>query len=570
MKRRLIVAAIAAFFIASTWGFTEETTSAETTTPVKPNPIAFLAIGDSFTSGEGETDDNYYIDGSNSPGELCHVSSRSYPFLIGAQQGIRGVHSVACSGAQIGDVIADASSYKGQSGRLATDSTDERTAKQQAAIANFIPGRVPQEVFVDEYQPSVITVGIGGNDAGLFGKLLACASLDECEWVSPVGRAETAKEVASLYPKLVATYSRLHQLSPGSFIYAVDYPNIVDVDGQCGVIGLFFDHSERQLLSEGINYLDAVINAAATTVGLPVLEVNHAFDGHALCDDGLAMNTLRFGDDSELIAGLDWTKVVANESFHPTPYGHELLAAAMTHNISDIATYFGGCGDVVCPKDTPVPAPDTWLAGTDEPVPLSKQVTVTTDEVSRGGVVSVTIPVGEFTPGSTVQVSIHSNDIQLTTTAAASGDRSIQVAIPEGLDIGYHTLHLSGTNLAGEAIDLYQTVLVDGNPPKTVATNTTNNEVVDADPIATISRDASGLIETSVSDSPASETPMPKTVLGEMTLTTEPKKMAAVRASEIIRKAHRAPWMILAIITGITSIGAVLLTIWLKKTKNFR
>src|SRR5690606_18148670 len=81
--------------------------------------LDYLALGDSYSSGEGDIErrsngSTYYLEGTDVTGdyekgipeEKCHVSNRSYPFVLqqsGAVEGDR-IQSVACSGAKRADV----------------------------------------------------------------------------------------------------------------------------------------------------------------------------------------------------------------------------------------------------------------------------------------------------------------------------------------------------------------------------------------------------------------------------------------------------------------------------------
>lgn len=49
--------------------------------------LGLLGLGDSFSSGEGELDDGFYKQGSNSPLLKCHTSTRSYAYILAEQWG---------------------------------------------------------------------------------------------------------------------------------------------------------------------------------------------------------------------------------------------------------------------------------------------------------------------------------------------------------------------------------------------------------------------------------------------------------------------------------------------------
>ena len=72
------------------------------------NGIEYLALGDSYSSGEGDIGTkadgtNFYLPLTDATPNTCHISSRSYPFLLRDNWGIPSdqMYSVACSGAQV-------------------------------------------------------------------------------------------------------------------------------------------------------------------------------------------------------------------------------------------------------------------------------------------------------------------------------------------------------------------------------------------------------------------------------------------------------------------------------------
>ena len=434
--------------------------------------VPYLALGDSFSSGEGETDDSYYLLGTNTTGEKCHVSSRSYPFLLGSWLGLAptDVHSVACSGATMADIFGDDASYWGQSKRLGSGNANmnviQKNAAQAEALKQFVPGRIHQATFVEEYQPRAMTIGIGGNDAGLFAKLQACVMPDTCEWTSMNGRAEVAKEIKRLFPKLVDTYTKLKQLSPASMIYAVNYPLPFD-DAKCSeVIGSLFNRDERTLIVESVHYMNQVVAAAAKRAGVTLLNVENSFGMEALCgEDGAAMNGIRLGDDTAPVAFLKQFFELGNETFHPTPYGHSLMAATIEKEYGDIMD--GGCTLFNCPGDLSVSAPDPTITYWPSTEHIENAPTAQMGEFLKSD--TITKPQNElkveqanegFAPNTRVQLTIHSDSYDAgSITTDDSGHVSTTIALPADLAPGYHTVHLTGSSPSGEELDVYQTFL---------------------------------------------------------------------------------------------------------------
>jgi hypothetical protein len=149
------------------------------------NRREYMALGDSFTSGEGEVDEQYYEPLSNTPDNACHISRRSYPYLLGVPL----TQNVACAGTTIAGVLTEA---------MYPDEGD--------VLIEPTAGTKPQAMFLERAQPRLATVGIGGNDAGLMAKLKTCAMPGSCHWVGPEGLGATVKEIAFLFGRLVEMY----------------------------------------------------------------------------------------------------------------------------------------------------------------------------------------------------------------------------------------------------------------------------------------------------------------------------------------------------------------------------
>lgn len=434
----------------------------------------YLALGDSFSSGEGEIDDTHYLNGTNDTFEKCHISDRSYPYLIARYLGIEAqyMRSVACSGATMDDVIGSDYNFWGQADRLSTKglnlNIEAKTLSQTSAKADFIPGRVHQSRFAELYHPKIITIGIGGNDAGLMQKLRTCVGLDTCEWAAtPDGREKTAVEIKSIFNNLVNTYTQIHVASPSSKIYVVGYPKVIDENGQCGPLdGLLLNSTERKFMNEAISYMNEIIRAAAKKAGVAYIDSQNSLGEQTLCGSvkPSVMNAIRVGDDDALSQNIDWAKLIGQESFHPQPQAHQMIFANIVQSVPDLLTYVNcSNGQVVCPDTTvTVPQPsDYWIKDSIWHSYAAQKSTRFTDEVIQDNSVQtqVSIPDYSFAPGSSVQVEVHSTPQQLGVfMASEKGAGLVNVHLPNTLEFGYHTIHLIGVDYGGESIDYYQVI----------------------------------------------------------------------------------------------------------------
>lgn len=410
--------------------------------------LTYLALGDSFSSGEGETEDRFYKTGTNDFYNRCHSSLRAYPFLLGSAMNTPKayVESVACAGAKVKDIVG---TRQGQ------------YTNRPLALENFLPGNILQSEFVEQYQPAVVTIGIGGNDAGLMGKLKTCAMPDICEWVSDAAlRLATAKEIQRLFYTLRDMYQRLKEQYDG-ILYAVGYPHVINPEGTCDpVTTTLFAYAERIYMKQSISYLNEVIKAAAESMGVVYLDIENSLIGQELCSgvSPRAINGVRVGDDIALISRFPMLKVIGNETFHPTPEGHEVIARHITENYGDlqIRRVCISCGEV----HTPPPIPAYW--GREIPESIFVESGEFLEKVELTSVASSTLlslPPGTLDPGSAIRVELHSEVRLLAeSTVLPDGSAEMELELPRDISDGFHTIHVYGIGWSRVPIDIYQVI----------------------------------------------------------------------------------------------------------------
>ncbi len=459
------------FYASSYLGDMREVTLRAKDYPFKQ--LAYLALGDSFSSGQGETSDAHYINGTNDEFDKCHVSDRSYPYLIAHALQIKDedFKSVACSGAVTEDVVGADLTYWGQGNRLGEGGSGfniiTKTLVQDSSLESFYPGRVKQISFVKKYQPKVITIGIGGNDIGFMDKLSSCVGIGTCEWAATTkGREKTALEVKTLFSTLVDTYTQLHDSSPQSKIYAVGYPKVIATIGSCsGITGIMLNADERQFMNEGIIYINSIILAASKAAGIKYLDIQDSLGDSVLCGTAshISMNGLRIGDDVAPIEKMSSLKFIGSETFHPKPLGHSMFELAIIGSVPNLAAYSYCAGvSTVCPDSSTAPYPSNyWLEdGITHGYETQRTVQYVQNR-SKTNMRQKTLVLNDYTfaSGSSVRAEIHSEPIVLGLfTADANGALRVDVDLPADLPEGYHTIHLYGTTYSGDSTDLYDVI----------------------------------------------------------------------------------------------------------------
>ncbi len=455
----------------------------------------YLALGDSFSSGEGDGNGMvYYLPGTDGDGanvegyktdivnypysaEKCHISSRSYPFLLAEQAELSrvfGFRSVACSGATISDVIntiADDASTKGrynghyrQLGFI--DNPDVVKDIKSQAINNYTPARAAQLEFVTSYKPKVVTIGVGGNDLGFSEKLTACVTskFTTCEVASNT-REQTAIEIeTTVYNRLLTTYRDLKHASPLTQFYAIGYPQIFSANGSCD-LNAQVDQTEREYAIFTVQYLNMIIKAAATQSGIPYIDIEHSLAATNLCSgkDFPTVNGLTTGND---IYG-----VIGSESYHPNEEGHKLIADYILHEeLQGMSiTEFQPCSqDQLCTYIGLPPRP-AYFGGSRQ----FSGITPTLEQFIEGtGYLKKIFLDAEktfrvyltnklFKPNSTVLVELHSSPVQLGSLPVSSdGMVTGEVTLPSSVMPGLHTVHIYAEQISGEVIDYYQPLFI--------------------------------------------------------------------------------------------------------------
>lgn len=424
--------------------------------------LKLLSLGDSFSSGEGETDDKYYLPGTNAGFDTCHVSSRAYSGVVARLLGMHDneAKNIACSGATTGDFVGSATQYWGQGNRLGASrlnlTTSARDVAKQDALTNFQPGRTFQTDFIERYNPEIITIGIGGNDAGLMGKLHTCAMPGTCEWAQDSFRRGTGDEIQRLQATLGSVFKHVSDIASDAKVFVVGYPSIIQPDGVCDLTtGYLLDDIERVYIQKSLHYLNQVIRAATEKAGFHYVDVERSFDGKQLCSgaSSLAMNGLRMGDDIAIISKLPMLKVIGIETFHPTPLGHSLVANTLLSQYPQLQSQISlVVGESVDPE------PDSyWNNGEADKRLGLYHVTFAKSSHDFVHQMELEVTEGTLQPGSNVTIEIHSEPIRLA-SLVVDEDGAVHGAftLPDSIADGYHTLHLLGTNRTGETIDLYQ------------------------------------------------------------------------------------------------------------------
>ncbi|QQS20189.1 SGNH/GDSL hydrolase family protein [Candidatus Saccharibacteria bacterium] len=443
--------------------------------------VGLLGMGDSYISGEGAT--GTFFAGTDTKQNKCHVSYYSYPYRIGAKQFPYG-RSVACSGAKMLDVtmaagdpeinpetrISKESEYLGQDDKTWQDRLDN---EKELIFKSFSPGYAQQTIFAREYKPRTVLLSVGGNDIAFAKILTTCVAGDIAGTCYQYyeDRVQLMQQILGQYDRLVKTYKSVSTESGGARVYVVGYPQIFKEGGNCGA-NVHFNAAEVKFGAQLIIYLNSVIKRAAAEAGVYYVDTESALNGYRLCEapkDSAGVNGLTAGDDKGVTmqahaAGKTYSHTlgIANESYHPTIFGHKLLAQKVLSSTTNLTA------PMPAPRANNKPSLDYTSALLKNVVHAPEQQRHTEAiKWSDGGVkvlqkdskYTTNIPKGVLKQGAPVKGVLRSEPVTLF-EGAYDENTAITFEVPSDPLVGFHTFDVYGIAADGTPVDLREVVFV--------------------------------------------------------------------------------------------------------------
>ncbi|MFI2212668.1 SGNH/GDSL hydrolase family protein [Streptomyces sp. NPDC020141] len=221
--------------------------------------LDYVALGDSYSSGLGA--------GSyDSAAGACKRSNRAYPKLWAAANSPSSFAFTACSGARTSDVV---------SGQLA-----------------------PLNASTD-----LVSLSVGGNDAGFADVMTTCVLQSESACVNRVNQARAYVD-STLPGRLDTVYDAIDARAPAAEVVVLGYPRFYKLSGAC-VAGL--TERERSAINGAADHLNAALAKRAADHGFAFADVRPAFTGHEICSGASWLHSVNLAN--------------IGESYHPTAAG---------------------------------------------------------------------------------------------------------------------------------------------------------------------------------------------------------------------------------------------------------
>jgi lysophospholipase L1-like esterase len=218
----------------------------------------YVALGDSYTSGP-------LVPNQHGEPIDCGRSDHNYPSLVAEALGAATFIDVSCGSAE----------------------TKDMTAPQTGLP---LGGTNPPQFNALRPDATLVTVGIGGNDAGLVGVAEKCAQLGATQptghacrdHYAPGGQDSVAATIEATKPKIAAVLQGIHQRSPGARVAIVGYPDPLPKSGGCyPMVPLSPD--DIRYIDELLVRINAMIAGQAAANNAEYIDTYADSGGHDVC-----------------------------------------------------------------------------------------------------------------------------------------------------------------------------------------------------------------------------------------------------------------------------------------------
>lgn len=260
-----------------------------------PPPVDYVALGDSFSAGPLVPDAR-----SDPPG--CFRSTNNYPAYLAGFLGVRSYRDVTCSGAQTRDL----------------------SRPQQLAFGQT----TPPQLDALSAGTDLVTVGIGGNDFGLFGSIVGtCGALrDRDPRGAPCRRSFTrridgrpvdtkVRDARRVEDRVARVLLAVARRAPEADVYVVGYPRLLPERGRCAAVP--FAAGDYPWGGRVERLLNDALRAAAERAGATFVDLYPASRRHDACAGSRA-----WVNGSQTLFGLA-------AGFHPFQEGMRGMAGAV-------------------------------------------------------------------------------------------------------------------------------------------------------------------------------------------------------------------------------------------------
>ena len=221
--------------------------------------LDYVALGDSFSSGP-------LIPLMRNDASGCFRSTNNYPAYVADLLDVASYRDVSCAGAVTSDL-------------------------RRAQAVFLSDTRPPPQLDALSDDTDLVTIGIGGNDYGLFGSIIGgCSRLatwsspgSPCRdsFTAPDGTDTKARDARRIRGQMTRALAGVREAAPEADILVVGYPRLMPERGSCRAAGL--TGKDAAWASRIAVLLNRSIERAADANDATFVDLSHASRGHDVC-----------------------------------------------------------------------------------------------------------------------------------------------------------------------------------------------------------------------------------------------------------------------------------------------
>jgi lysophospholipase L1-like esterase len=219
----------------------------------------YVALGDSYTSAP-------LVPNQHGEPIDCGRSDHNYPSLVAQEFQVDTFVDVSCGSAQ----------------------TKHMTEPQTDLP---LGGTNPPQFNGLRADATLVTVGIGGNDAGLVGVAEQCAQLGATDPMgtacrdhyAPGGNDTVAAKIEEAKPKIAGVLQGIHQRSPNARVAIVGYPDVLPKNGESCYPMVPLSPDDIRYIDELIVRINAMIAGQAAANNAEFVDTYRDSGGHDVC-----------------------------------------------------------------------------------------------------------------------------------------------------------------------------------------------------------------------------------------------------------------------------------------------
>jgi lysophospholipase L1-like esterase len=238
--------------------------------PGLPGTIDYVALGDSYTAGP-------FVGTMRVDPEGCARSLQNYPAFLADWLDVATYTDVSCSGADTRALTGDQALFGG--------------------------GSVGPQLDAVTSETDLVTLGIGGNDFGIYSGLVTCQGPSS----AACPQARLRRDAGRLAERIRTAVRQVVRRAPEADVYVVGYPQILPTERACPAVGV--GAGRLRILHTISRALNRSLRRGAESAGATYVDLEAASEGHDVC-----------AGDEAWINGPDFQAGVA-APFHPLAEG---------------------------------------------------------------------------------------------------------------------------------------------------------------------------------------------------------------------------------------------------------